>query len=100
MQRRENTQKTTAQKLQVIRGVDTQDRSKSSISICNPSLHSVDVSKMNQDSIEQQALQGCAVSKQMRTCDIINMGVWRLNCSNGFAVPESTILHCMVIQQK
>jgi hypothetical protein len=45
----------------------------------------VDVSKKNQDSIEQQALQGCAVSKQMRTCDVINMEIelFKWFCSTG-----------------
>lgn len=53
----------------------------------------MDVSKNNQDLAEQEALEERALSKQMRTCDIIHMGVWRLKFSSGFAVPESTILH-------
>jgi hypothetical protein len=45
--------------------------------------------------IEQKALQGVDVSKHMRML-VTNHG----GTENGFAVPESTILQWIVVQQK
>jgi hypothetical protein len=59
-----------AEKLEVIRGVEKKERSTSEIAqMYGIPLPALSVYLKNQDSVEQQALQGTDVSKQIRICD-------------------------------
>jgi hypothetical protein len=93
--KRKNTGKTKAEKLEVIREVDKNERSKSEIA--QPYGIFLSILSMylkNRDFIQQKASQGRDVLKRRRVRGQ-NIEIWKTCCLNGFATLERTVLQWM-----
>lgn len=68
--RREYSGRKVDEKLEVIKGINRKERNTSEIAkVYGIPLSTLSMHLKNQDSVEQQALQGSDVSKQKRICD-------------------------------